>query len=383
MEDCAVRRKKVLLGITLSEMGGAQKVVYEIISSLNEQKYDITLVTSPRGELVSWVNELNQNRQLKIRVILLPHLKRNISLTKDLRTFINLYIILKKGKYDIAHFHSSKMGVLGRLSAWVAGVPKIFFTVHGWGINEHQSFLKRLILGRMERIAGKACNKVISVSQYDKERGINKGWINRGKITVVHNGVDHAPKVKGKLSKLISINEDVVTIGSIARLQQPKDPIFTIRVFNEIKKRGYNAKLILIGDGVLMDECNKIINFLGLNNDVYLLGTREDARELLNDIDILTLFSNSEGLPLSIIEGMLASKPIVASKVGGISELVTHKKNGYLLDKSDLNLGAKYIEELLKNKKSRLDMGLLGKKKAINQFSKEKMIKDYENIYSE
>lgn len=372
---------KILFGITLPEMGGAQKVVYDIINSLSKDKYEITLVTSPGKGLIDWVNMLNDNGRSKVNIITLPCIKREISPLNDMKAFIKLYFIMKKGKFQIAHFHSSKMGILGRFAAWFARVPKIFFTVHGWGINESQSCLKRRIFSLLEMISGKLCTKIICVSKYDRDKGIRNNWIDENKACLIRNGVSTGFSSKGKLRNELNIDENIPIIGTITRLREPKDPIFTINVFAEIKSRGYNTKLIIIGDGPLIEKCAVHAYELGLNRDVFLIGSRDDARELLCDFDIFTLFSKWEGLPLSIIEAMFSQKPVIASNVGGVPELIHNDLNGYLVDGEDITKAADFIETLLKNVEARNKMGLLSKQLANKYFSKEKMLSQYEILY--
>jgi len=111
-------------------------VVYHVAAGLSPEQFEITVACAPGGELVQWLRELPQ----KVRVIEIPELKRNISPLKDLKAFWKLYTLIKKKGFDIVHCHSTKAGVLGRLAARLVGVPKIFFTVHGWGINKYQSW---------------------------------------------------------------------------------------------------------------------------------------------------------------------------------------------------------------------------------------------------
>ena len=105
---------KLLMGITLSEMGGAQKVVYDLISSLPRSVYNITLITYPGGELVEWVRDLRLQKGIDVEIIGIPELRREISPIDDISTFIKLYRIMRSNKYDIVHFHSSKNGYTGK-----------------------------------------------------------------------------------------------------------------------------------------------------------------------------------------------------------------------------------------------------------------------------
>lgn len=373
---------KILFGITLSEIGGAQRVLYDIISSLPEEVYDIALVTSPKGELLNWIENLNMKRKSAIKVILLKNIKREISIKYDLKALYELIRVMRQDKYDIAHFHSSKMGILGRSAARLCGIPKIYFTAHGWGINEDMSFIKRKILGFAEWISGKLCTKVICVSDYDRDKGIKNRWVNMKKICVIKNGTENSIKQIKGIRGEFNIPKETPIIGTVMRLKTPKQPQFTIRVFKELIDRGHDLRLVIIGDGPLMDECKKLIKEYSLDERVILAGERPNARELIYDFNIFTLFSKWEGLPITIIEAMFAGLPVVASRAGGISELITNEINGYLLDGFDYKNGADLIERILLEGTGKM-MGALGCRKAMLEFTKARMLKEYENIYLE
>jgi len=374
-------RVKVFMGITLSEMGGAQKVVYDLISSLPEDRYDITLATCPGGELIQWIRNLELKKGRYIGIIGIPQLRRELSPFYDIWVFFKLYRLMRKERYDIAHFHSSKMGILERLAAFMAGVPKIYFTVHGWGINEYQPEWLQKMLGFAEKVAGRTCTMCLCVSRYHMYKGISRGWLQPGKARVIYNGIDPAPVIQGKLRRELNIQEDMAIIGSVMRLREPKQPVYTIQVFNEILKRGYRAKLIIMGDGPMNESCRQIIRQLGLKNDVYMLGTRADARELMNDMDIVTLFSKWEGLPIALIEAMFAGKPVVGSLVGGIPEVIDHGINGFMTNGFNASRDADYICLLLKDRALRANMGEAGKRKAVECFSKDRMVAAYDRLY--
>lgn len=372
---------RLLLGITLSEMGGAQKVVFDIIKSLPQDLYNITLVTYPRGELIQWVEDLNKQRIEKVRIITLDSLRREISPWHDLKALFHLYRVIKSGEYDITHFHSSKMGIVGRWASWMAKTPKILFTVHGWGINEYQPWILQKTLGFVERITGRLGHHIICVSKQHQEIGIQNKWINPLNTTVIYNGLSFPTNSRGKLREELKVDDDITIIGTIMRLRAPKDPIFTIKVFHKLQQESSNVKLVIIGDGPLRADSERLIEKLDLNRDVYLLGTRMDARELLNDMNIFTLFTKWEGLPLVIVEAMFGGKPIVASNVGGISELILQGETGYLLEDFDINKAVKIIKRLLGSKETMRALGERGQKIAYGHYTKGRMIKDYQRIY--
>lgn len=173
-------------------------------------------------------------------------------------------MLMKKGKYDIAHFHSFKMSILGRFAAYMARVPAIYFTVHGWGINEYQPKWMQKMLGFVEKIAGRQCTMGLCVSKYLMDIGIENGWLQPNKACVIYNGIDMAPAIKGKLRNELKIDDDTIIIGTIMRLLEPKQPVYTIQVFDEVLKRGYKVKLVIIGDGPLNQECRSTIQKLDI-----------------------------------------------------------------------------------------------------------------------
>lgn len=378
-------RTQVLQIITLSEMGGAQKVVYYLTAGLNPEQFAITVVCAPGGEMVNWLKKLPQD----IRVIEIPEFKRNISLLDDLKTLWKLYKLMKNKAYDIVHCHSSKAGILGRMAAYFAGIPKIYFTVHGWGVNEYQNRIVRSFYSFLERLAGAVSTKIICVSENDLAKGRNLGLVSGEKFVVIKNGLPEPRKQEGALRDELQINKDSIIIGTVARLAPPKEPLFFLKVARQMLKEPDNHAgrnqlyFVLVGDGPLRAGCEEYIERKGLAGRVFLLGTREEATELMQDFNIFVLFSKWESLPLTIIEAMLAGKPVVASAVGGVAELVIHQKTGYLISKLDHKAAHSALWELVVNKDKRLSMGEMGRQRARELFGVNKMIEKYRDLYYE
>ncbi|HWQ73954.1 MAG TPA: glycosyltransferase family 4 protein, partial [Syntrophomonas sp.] len=333
---------RLLMGITLSEVGGSQKVVYGIISNLPEQVYDITLVTSPDGELLDWVRELNQHRTNKIKIITLNSIRRNLSPIYDLITLVRLIRLMKKSDYNIAHFHNSKMGTLGRIAAKICGVPRIYYTMHGLNLNINTTGRIYPILSLIEKMIARFTTKVAFVSKYDMAIGIRNGWASEANACLIYNGISEAA-VPEPPQNPTKATEHVPIIAFVARLAEPKVPEFAIRVSDKLLSAGYHHELMIIGDGPKMEECRSLIRSLGIEEYVSLLGKRRNVIELLSEADIFCLFSRWEGLPISVLEAMLCELPVVASDVGGIPELIEHGKTGYLVTGLNEDLAAEYL----------------------------------------
>ncbi|MFX4262059.1 glycosyltransferase family 4 protein [Pelotomaculum propionicicum] len=376
-------RIKILLLITLSELGGAQKVVHHIAAGLDPRQFDITVACAPGGELVNWLRNMHRD----IKIVEITDLKRDISPLNEIKAFMKLYALMKKNSYHIAHCHSSKAGVLGRLAAWLAGVPKIFFTAHGWGINEYQNRVLRFFYTWMERLAGAVSTKVVCVSESDLMKARSLKLVSDEKLCLIYNGLPELKTREGSLRRELNLAEKDIIVGTVARLAPQKDPLFLLEVAERMINchNGWSGEgglnFVLIGDGSLRPECEKFINDKGLKGHVFLLGTREEAAHLVHDFDIFVLLSRWEGLPLTIIEAMMSGRPVVANSVGGVGELVVHRETGLLINKLDADEAEKALFDLISNPEKRLSMGHYGRQRARNLFNIDQMVDKYKKLY--
>jgi glycosyltransferase involved in cell wall biosynthesis len=179
----------------------------------------------------------------------------------------------------------------------------------------------------------------------------------------------------------LGISVEIPVIAFVGRLAEPKHPMFAIMVSGHLKALGLEHRLIVIGAGPMRDKCMQLVEERGLLQQVVLLGNRNDVRTLLKEADIFCLFSKWEGLPVSIIEAMYAGLPVVASNVGGISELVEDHKTGYLLDGLDVEKAARLLSVLIDDRKLCQTMGSAGRAVAMKRFSLDGMVSGYRRLY--
>jgi glycosyltransferase involved in cell wall biosynthesis len=405
---------KLFQVITLSETGGAQKVLYHIVAGLSPAYFDVTVACAPGGELVKWLKELGW-----VMVVEVPQLCREISPMQDVTALWKLYRLIRKERFDIVHCHSSKAGILGRLAACLAGVRKIIFTVHGWGITPEQGWWERFVYLQAERLAGLVSTWVVCVSQADCDRGLEEKLAPASKFTVIYNGVPlpvdrekellgnavassankdlhygngrvfgrEAGLWEGSLRSEFGLSREALVIGTVCRLIVQKAPLFFLEVARDLLSLPhFNKKLyfVLIGEGPLRRKCMDFIGQHGLQGRVFLLGNREDAVRLMADFDVFCLFSLWEGLPLTIIEAMFSAKPVVATRVGGVSELVVEGETGFLLapGATETDKAVQLVDSLLKNPDLRKQMGEAGYRVARKNFSLEQMVERYKSLYT-
>jgi len=369
---------KILFIITLSSWGGAPQVVYDIIKNLDKEKFSVDLAC---GTGNGW----QKMKELGIRVIPISSLKREISIFNDFKTLFCLYFIIKRRHYDIVHCHTTKAGFLGRIAAKLAATKKIYFTVHGWGFynREEYGWAEKLLIF-LEKIAAKYSTKIICVSENDKKEGIKNRITKGDKFLVIKNGIEW--KVKGnreEARKKLRVKGNEIVFGMIGRLAYPKNPLMFLSAGKEILRKYPKTKFILIGGGSLFKECKNFIKENRLENNIFLLGEKspEETRELLLSFDVFVLTSRFEGLPLTIIEAMFAGLPVIATNVGGVGELVVNGQNGFLINPDSLEELVQKMIYFIENPERRRNMGEKGQKIAKENYTLDKMIKSYENLY--
>ncbi len=393
---------KILYLITQSGFGGAQKNVFDLAVNLDAGLFDVAVAAGPDGDY-----QLNNRLDQKgIRNFRLKHLRRPINPFRDLRAFFEILKLLKKERPDVLHLHSSKAGVLGALAPLrrsQSARPKVVYTVHGAVFEaEFQPFSKKIFLW-LEKFSALLKDKIICVSQKDKNLWLKYRLASPQKITAIHNGLDWQYLQNLFLSKervkeiftsrnaalfeaFRDASAELKIIGTIANFYPEKGLFHLIEALNVIFKKIPDAIFVHLGYGPRKELIETMIKDYGLEKKIFLLGAPEnfgeklEAAAYLKFFDIFVLPSLKEGFPYAILEAMAAGLPIVASYVGGIPEMIANGENGFLVPTRNPDMLAEKIIELLQNpvltqKFSRASL------EKIKEFSLEKMVKETEQIY--
>jgi glycosyltransferase involved in cell wall biosynthesis len=343
---------KILQVITRSELGGAQTVVVQLANRLSD-KHDVVLVAG-EGDGKMW--EMVSPRVTCVRS---RYLQRALSPLQDIRAAIELRRIYRRHKPDIVHLHSSKAGTLGRL---VFPTKKVVYTVHGFD-SIRLAFRKFL---PVERILQRACRAIVGVSNYD-EKNLREEGITRN-VTTVYNGI--AKPDYNSIERLNIANKYTKIVLSIARVNPQKEPKLFIETARLLPQYGF----IWIGNQESVEHLGDI------PANCHFLGNMVNAGAYCAQADLFMLPSNYEGLPMVIIEAMSCGRPVVASDVGGVSEIVRNDINGYTLP-NRAELFAEKIEEILSND----DLYARMSKSALEIFEREltidKMVEGYMSVY--
>ena len=341
---------RVLQVITLCELGGAQTVVANIANSICDN-HDV-IVASGEGDGKMW-HMLDK----RVQRIHCRYLKRSISLIDDLRTLYDLWKLNRQFKPDVVHLHSSKAGILGRLAF---PSKKVVYTVHGF---DTVRLANRKFLF-LEKLMQRCCRSIVAVSEYDRRNLIAENITNN--VSTVYNGT-LPPDVPDGLSFGIPAKYKK-TILCIARVSYPKNSV----LFMEVARLLPEYAFVWIGNKEPVE---------GAPVNAFFLGNITNAAMYCSLADIFMLPSDYEGLPIVIIEAMSHGKPVVASNVGGISELVHNDVNGYTME-NKADVFADKIRYILEDSQVYDRMSQASKMMYEKDFTVDKMAGEYKKVYN-
>jgi glycosyltransferase involved in cell wall biosynthesis len=351
-------------------IGGLQQVVVNICKTIDRKKFDVSVLCLRNlGEFVPEIEKMG------IRVLYLPQ-KENGT---DYFSFLKVAKILKKEKIEVIHTHNIQPFVDGTIGALLSGVKTIVHTDHSRFFPDK----KRYMLA--EWIMSNFAYKIIGVSDHTSQNLIKYEKISPKKIITIVNGIDGSKydiKIdRDKKRKDLGLLQKGPIIGLVARLIKQKGITDLLKALPEVINKFPDVSLIITGEGPFEDELKRESCDLGINKNIFFIGSRLDIPELLKLFDLYVLPSVSEGLPMVLLEAMAAGCPIIATKVGGIPMAVKHGENGSLIEPKNPKVLSSEIIRLLLNKGLRERYSQRGIKIFREKFSAEMMTRKYEKLY--
>jgi glycosyltransferase involved in cell wall biosynthesis len=327
-------------------LSGVQRSMLEILKRLDRRVYELSVICKEEGDLTA------ELQRLQIRYHIIPSLQREINLYHDSRALLQLYGVFKRERYDLIHTHSSKTGLLGRMAAYMAGVPHIFHTVHGLPFHEFSRQGHTRLYTLFERFAGKLTDRVIFVNNEERIYAVQRGILKADQVCTIYNGVNlnfidnlNKMELRKQFRERWKIPPDAFVAAFVGRLWEQKDPQTLAGIVAACSDLPIH--FLIVGDGPFFDRFQKVFCD---QPRVILTGWLDDCMPMYPAIDLLLLPSLWEGLSVTLIEAMAFGKPLVASNIKGNRECVIHGDNGYLCTPQQPQEFKKAIEKLLLDK---------------------------------
>lgn len=370
----STKKTKILYVITKSNFGGAQKYVYDLARSLPTDQFEVLVALGGEGVLAEKLNNAH------ISTIYISSLQRDVSFFKDFTSLITLWKLFRKERPDVVHLNSPKASGLGALAGRCAMVKKIVFTAHGWAFNEDRSSLSRTLITFFSWMTVLLAHKTIAVSDAVKNDTTNWPFVHN-KITTIRNGISvpQFTTCEDSRCELESISNstfptDAFIIGTVAELHKNKGLTYALNAFAELAPKHPHIFYVIFGEGEERAELQAIINEHGLEQRVFLLGFIKNAVQYMPGFDCFLLPSIKEGLPYVLLEAGLAYRPVIATAIGGIPEIVEDTKTGLLVPPKDPSALARTITWMLSNQNERAILGRKLNEKIATSFTLEQMV---------
>lgn len=367
-------------------VGGAQENTLLSCLGLDKKaEYEITLLSGEdngkEGDLIGLAKE-------NCKVIMLPELGRSINPFSDLLAFWKLYKLTKAGRYHIVHTHMSKAGVLGRITAKLAGTPIVVHTLHSLVFHDYQPWVINRALRLIKKFCALFTDYFISVSEIIARNAIKAGIDRPEKFRAIYSGMelDWFLNYKGDgkdVRKEFGIPDDALVVGKIARLFRLKGHEQLFDAAPEIVKRHPNVRFFLIGDGELTDHFKQRAATQGISENFVFAGMidRQRIPEMISAMDILAHTSLREGLARVLPQALAMGKPCVSFELDGAPEVVIDEKTGYLVRAGDSSGLADAISKLLEDPEKRRIFGENGRLHVNPMFQAQKMVDDIADVY--
>ncbi len=337
--------------------------VLQLAKAVKQSGCSVTLVFGGvDGKIVSICKENG------LDTIVLPQLIRSLHPWHDLAALFALRKLIKSIQPDLVHLHSSKAALLGRIAAWLSKVPAIV-TVHGWPFVHPQSKVSKAIYFILERSMVALTAKFITVSKVDYDIALQQLKVLPQQLILIHNGIENDQSFAPVKSDTIKKGCSII---SVARFETQKDHRTLLFALQQIKHIPWQLRLI--GSGPLLAEIKQLAGQLGMSEKVEFLGERSDVAELLTQADLFVLLSHWESLPISIIEAMRAGLPVIASNVGGITELVDDGVSGLVVSAGNIPEASDALRSLITDPALRQSMSEASKQKFSQHFTADLML---------
>ena len=401
------RPTRILRLIARLNIGGPAIQAITLSSELSRDQYQTLLVY---GSLSSGEGDMTYFARGKgVHRFIIEELGRNISLMDDLKALFIIRKIIKRFKPDILHTHTAKAGTLGRLAALSLRVPiltskkiRVFHTFHGHTFHSYFSRLKTFIFILVERFLARFTDSIIVVSEQQKKDICDTFKIApEKKVQVIRLGFDLSAYGKIAPHRKASLpnngdrkNPDSLRVGIVGRLTPIKNHSMLLEAINHLSVSGKldRFKFIVVGDGELKTILMKEAEKLNVKDAISFRGWQKDMPAIYSELDTVVLTSKNEGTPVAIIEAMAASRPVVATAVGGVPDLIgsinEKKPDGFQVGERGLILPSENAKALagallfvLENRKELKPMIRRAKEFAYADYSQQRLLNDIKTLY--
>lgn len=370
-----MKNKKFRIMHVAQAAGGVDRYIRMLLKYFNKEKFENILVCSQDFYKEDYRGLVDSFEQIEIT--------RNIGIN-DLKVIRQVRKLIIKYNPDIVYAHSSKAGAVTRL-ADIGLKNHCIYNPHGWAFNMRCSIKKKVIYTAIERIAAPFCDKIICISDAEKLSALNKKICKKDKLQVIFNGVDIESYDNGAHDtvkrKDLNIPEDAFVVGMVGRVSLQKAPDVFVKMAKLIKDEVPNTHFIIVGNGELEVEIRKYAKDNGFLDNLHITGWVNNPISYIELFDVACLLSRWEGFGLVLPEYMMVGKPIVASRVDAIPNIIQNDENGLLVEVDDATGASKAVLQIFQEDGLRDKLVKQSMEDVHNKFNARRVSEEHEKLF--
>ncbi len=368
-------RVRVLHVITRFTAGAGGNTLLSA-AGMDPQRYEVWVAGCPGGDL--W----ERARDSGVHTVELAGFTEVISPVADIKVLRQLLRLIREVRPTIVHTHSAKGGFLGRLAASLSNVPVVIHTFHGFSVYPGMPAGRRRTYLLLERFVAKRAHAFAAVAPRVAWEAVELRLAAPGKVTVVPSAVELAHIENARpadLGTLLGLPGRGPIVGTVGRIDNQKQPLDFVRVAAAVQRHRPDVRFVMVGDGPLRVDVEREAARLGAS--VFLTGQRDDAPIIAAGFDAYLVTSAYEGLGRALTEALASARPVVATAVNGIPDLVHPGATGLLAEPGDIEGMASMLSWLLDHPAEAAAMGRAGQARVLGHFSPERMCADLDTLY--
>jgi glycosyltransferase involved in cell wall biosynthesis len=378
---------RVLRVIARLNVGGPAQHVAFLSRELDRRGYRTTLAAGQVGEGEGSMEDMV--RQLGVEPVFVPSLQREISLLSDLAAVWHLVRLIRTERPRILHTHTAKAGAIGRSAALLSGRARptaVVHTFHGHVLRGYFGPVASRVFTWVERVLGRFSDALVAVSPEVRDELVRMGIAPAEKIEVIRLGLDLErrvavpPGAREEMRDRLGVAADQIAIGWLGRMTEIKRVDELLHVFAELRRRGVDGVLVLVGSGPLRRELEVLADSLGVAGRCRFVGFSDDVAPYYAAFDLVVLSSANEGTPVTLIEALAAGKPVVSTAVGGVRDVVEDDRAGFLVPPGDVTAFAGAVETLARDAELRRRFAEQGRS-VLERYSVPRLVDDVDTLY--
>jgi len=366
-----MRKKKIKILHVAQAAGGVDRYIRMLLKYLDKEKFENILVCSQDFNredydgLVDSFEQIEMNRAIGV---------------SDLNSIKEVRRLIKKYNPDIVYAHSSKAGAIARV-ADIGLKNHCVYNPHGWAFNMRCSDKKRAMYTAIEKMAAPFCEKIICISDAEKQSALEKKICREDKLQVIFNGVDIEAYESGEHGTVkrssLGIPEDAYVVGMVGRISPQKAPDVFVKMAKLVKDEIPNAHFVIVGSGNQEAEIRKYAEENKFADSLHITGWVDDPMSYVELFDVACLLSRWEGFGLALPEYMMAGKPIVASRVDAIPNIIRNGENGLLVEVDDATGASEAVLQIYRDRSLKDKLVSKGVEDVHNRFDAQRVSEEH------